>query len=142
MPARLPMPCPTRPARVRPLVAGLCSVAALYGAPADAQEFALFTGPLWGGGQRTYSWAFDYQEGLSPHTALGFTWYNEGHIPNHHRDGQAVQFWGRVPLANRRLVLSAGAGPYRYFDTVPAAEGRGYSNTHGWGVLMSGRAAD
>ncbi len=139
MPARLPMPCPPLP--VRPLLAGLCSVAALYGAPVDAQEFSLFAGPLWGGGQRTYSWAFDYQEGLSAHTALGFTWYNEGHMPNHHRDGQAVQFWGRVPLEHRRLVLSAGAGPYRYFDTVPAAEGRGYSNTHGWGVLMSVRAA-
>ncbi|MPV59390.1 hypothetical protein CFB46_01810 [Burkholderia sp. HI2761] len=135
------MPCPTRPVRVRPLLAALCSVAGLYGAPVDAQEFSLFAGPLWGGSQRTYSWAFDYQEGLSTHTALGFTWYNEGHIPNHHRDGQAVQFWGRVPLANRRLVLSAGAGPYRYFDTVPAAEGRGYSNTHGWGVLTSVRAA-
>ena len=141
MPARLPKPCPTRPVRVRPLLASLCSIAAFYGAPANAQEFSLFAGSLWGGGDRSYAWAFDYQEGLSAHTALGFTWYNEGHIPNHHRDGQAVQFWGRVPLDNRRFVLSAGVGPYRYFDTVPAGEGRGYSNTHGWGVLMSVRAA-
>ncbi|MBN3790873.1 hypothetical protein [Burkholderia sp. Ac-20353] len=123
------------------MAAGLFSVAALHAAPASAQEFALFGGSLWGGGGRSYAWAFDYQEGLSPHTALGFTWYNEGHIPNHHRDGQAVQFWGRWPLENRRFVLSAGAGPYRYFDTTPAGAGEGYSNSHGWGVLMSVRAA-
>ncbi|MDN7965138.1 hypothetical protein QZM92_24425 [Burkholderia multivorans] len=46
------------------MLAGLCSVAALYGAPADAQEFSLFAGSLWGAGNRSYAWAFDYQEGL------------------------------------------------------------------------------
>jgi hypothetical protein len=123
-----------------PLV-GLCSAIALFAAPASAQEFALFGGLLRGGGDHTYSWAIDYQEGLSEHTAVGFTWLNEGHIPNHHRDGQAIQFWGRLPLAQRRFVLSAGVGPYRYFDTIPAAEGRGFSDSHGWGVLASVRAA-
>ncbi len=116
-------------------------VAALYAAPAAAQEFALFGGLLRGNDGHSYAWAFDYQEGLGKYAAVGFTWYNEGHIPDHHRDGQAVQFWGRLPLANRRFVLSAGVGPYRYFDTIPAAEGRGYSDSHGWGVLMSVRAA-
>ncbi len=38
-------------------------------------------------------------------------------------------------------MISAGVGPYRYFDTVAATEGRGYSNSHGWGMLMSVRAA-
>ncbi|MXN74982.1 hypothetical protein GR157_09525 [Burkholderia sp. 4701] len=131
----------TRPVRFRPVLACLSTLAALHAVPAAAQEFGLFAGSLWGGGGRSYAWALDYQEGLSPHTAIGFTWYNEGHIPNHHRDGQAIQFWGRWPLENRRFVLSAGAGPYRYFDTVPAGEGRDYSNSHGWGVLMSVRAA-
>ncbi|KDB07989.1 hypothetical protein LIG30_2970 [Burkholderia sp. lig30] len=123
------------------MLSGLAALAALGAAPASAQEFALFGGMLEGGGDHTYSWAIDYQEGLSEHTALGFTWYNEGHIPNHHRDGQAVQFWGRWPLEHRRFVLSAGAGPYRYFDTTAATNGSGYSNSHGWGVLMSVRAA-
>lgn len=141
MPIRHPTPHPIRPARVRPVLACLCSVAALHAAPAEAQEFSVLAGSLWGGGDRTYSWAMDYQEGLGPYTAVGFTWYNEGHIPDHHRDGQSIQFWGRLPLANRRFVLSAGVGPYRYFDTVPAVEGRGYSDSHGWGVLMSVRAA-
>lgn len=135
------LPSRTRPVRFRPVLASVCTLAALHAGPTAAQEFGLFAGSLWGGGGRSYAWAFDYQEGLSPHTAIGFTWYNEGHIPNHHRDGQAIQFWGRWPLENRRFVLSAGAGPYRYFDTAPAGEGRDYSNSHGWGVLMSVRAA-
>ncbi len=138
---RPPLFVPTPPSRLGPMLAAFLSIVGFYASPADAQEFALFAGSLRGGGGRSYAWAFDYQEGLSPHTALGFTWYNEGHIPNHHRDGQAIQFWGRWPLENNRLVLSAGAGPYRYFDTTPAGEGQGYSNSHGWGVLMSARAA-
>lgn len=115
--------------------------AALHAGAASAQEFALFGGLLRGNDGHSYAWAFDYQEGLGRYAALGFTWYNEGHIPDHHRDGQAVQLWGRLPLAQRRFVISAGAGPYRYFDTTAASNGRGYSDTHGWGVLMSVRAA-
>ncbi|KVN49709.1 hypothetical protein WJ64_20505 [Burkholderia ubonensis] len=56
---------------IRPLLIGLCSAAALYAAPVSAQEFALFGGSLWGGGCHFYAWAFDYQEGLSPHAAIG-----------------------------------------------------------------------
>jgi hypothetical protein len=45
-----------------------------------------------------------------------------------------------LPLAQRRVVLALGVGPYRYFDTVAADQGNGYSNTHGWGVVYSARA--
>jgi hypothetical protein len=107
---------------------------------ANAQEFALFGGALTGAGSHTYSWAFDYQEGLGKYAALGFTWLNEGHLPDHHRDGQSVQLWGRLPLENRRFVLSAGVGPYRYSDTVSDGP-NGFMNNHGWGALMSVRAA-
>lgn len=48
---------------------------------------------------------------------------------------------GRLPLWNNRLELSAGAGPYRWFDTKQAQLGGDYSNTHGWGGLFSLRAA-
>ncbi|EXI99380.1 outer membrane insertion signal protein [Burkholderia pseudomallei] len=142
----MPFPCSRSPlshvaASRRLLLAGAFCACALAAAPARAQEFALFGGLLAGGGGRSYAWAFDYQEGLGRYAAAGFAWYNEGHIPNHHRDGQAVQLWGRLPLRENRFVISAGVGPYRYFDTVAATEGRGYSNSHGWGMLMSVRAA-
>jgi hypothetical protein len=135
---RFPVPRLPRAA----VLSTLLGAVALCAAPAaDAQEFSLFAGPLYGAGTHSMGWAFDYQEGLGKYAAAGFTWYNEGHLPSHHRDGQSVQLWGRLPLDRRRFVLSAGVGPYRYFDTEAAAEGRGYSNTHGWGVLMSVRAA-
>ncbi|AIP36514.1 hypothetical protein DR64_6712 [Paraburkholderia xenovorans LB400] len=82
----------------------------------------------------------DYTEGFGQYLAGSITWLNEGHIPDHHRDGQLVQVWGRLPLAQRRFVVALGVGPYRYFDTEAAEEGKGYSNTHGWGVVYSARA--
>jgi hypothetical protein len=45
-----------------------------------------------------------------------------------------------LPLADRRFVLSAGVGPYRYADTVQSGP-NGFMNDHGWGALMSVRAA-
>src|SRR6201991_531374 len=93
---------------LRLLTTVLVGASACHAQRASAQEFALFGGALTGAGSRTYSWAFDYQEGLGKYAALGITWLNEGHLPDHHRDGQSVQLWGRLPLENRRFVLSAG----------------------------------
>jgi hypothetical protein len=108
---------------------------------AKAQEFSLLAGPLFSASSNTYSWSATYREGLGRYAAWSFSWINEGHLPDHHRDGQALQAWGRLPLWNNRLELSAGAGPYRYFDTIAANAGGDYSNTHGWGVAGSLRAA-
>ncbi|ABE34557.1 porin family protein [Paraburkholderia xenovorans] len=112
----------------------------LWACPASAQEFALYTGPLTGEHAHSYAWSMDYTEGFGQYLAGSITWLNEGHIPDHHRDGQLVQVWGRLPLAQRRFVVALGVGPYRYFDTEAAEEGKGYSNTHGWGVVYSARA--
>jgi hypothetical protein len=123
----------------------LCLLAcAAFGAAApdaEAQEFSILAGPLRSGGENTYSWEANYREGLGRYAAWSFSWLNEGHIPDHHRDGQALQFWGRLPLMNNRLELSAGVGPYRWFDTKQAQLGNQYSNTHGWGGMFTLRAA-
>jgi len=108
---------------------------------AHGQEFSVLAGPLKNSSQNTYSWEANYREGIGPYAAWSFSWLNEGHIPNHHRDGQAVQLWGRLPIFDRRLELSVGAGPYRYFDTSAAQAGGDYSNTHGWGGMFTLRAA-
>jgi hypothetical protein len=108
---------------------------------ARGQEFSAFGGASHSGDTHTYTWALNYQEGLGEYFAASFMWLNEGHIPNHHRDGQAVQLWARLPLADRRLVFQAGLGPYRYFDTSTPEQGGSYSNLHGWGVVYSARAA-
>ncbi|TDV38937.1 hypothetical protein C7405_10154 [Paraburkholderia caballeronis] len=118
----------------------IAAALAVASGSAAAQEFALYSGPLKSGPDHTYSWSMDYTEGFGQYFAGSVTWLNEGHIPDHHRDGQLVQVWGRLPLAQRRLVFSLGVGPYRYFDTEVAKQGLGYSNTHGWGVVYSARA--
>ena len=105
-----------------------------------AQEFTLYTGPLKSGADHTYSWQMDYTEGFGQYFAGSIAWLNEGHFPNHHRDGQTIQAWARLPLAQRRFVFAVGVGPYRYFDTEAASQGQGWSDTHGWGVLYSARA--
>ena len=110
---------------------------ALAGA-AHAQELTLFAGGLEDTGtrQRTSAWAFEYQHPLGENIAASFAWLNEGHVPGHHRDGQAIQVWGRGNLLDRRLSLAAGIGPYRFSDTTPAPAG-GYANVHGWGTIGS-----
>jgi hypothetical protein len=118
-------------------VAALCSV--LCGS-AGAQEIGLYAGPLASGGQHTYSWSLNYIEGLGPYFAGSISWLNEGHIPDHHRDGPTVQLWARLPLDDKHFELAAGVGPYYYFDTEAASQNLGYSNTHGWGAVYSLRA--
>ncbi|WP_310358492.1 hypothetical protein [Paraburkholderia strydomiana] len=119
----------------------LIGIFLVLSSPASAQEFSLLAGPLISDSANTYSWNATYREGLGRFAAWSFSWINEGHIPQHHRDGQAVQAWGRLPLWSNRLELSAGTGPYRYFDTTAAQSGGDYSNTHGWSLLWSMRAA-
>ena len=118
------------------------AAAALCTGPVQAwaQELTMFAGPLTGEHNHSYAWSMDYTEGLGQYLAASVDWLNEGHIPDHHRDGPLVQVWGRLPLAQRRFVVALGAGPYRYFDTEAAERGLGYSNTHGWGVVYSARA--
>lgn len=87
-------------------------------------------------GSKTYTWGLEYREPLSEHFTAGFTWLNEGHLPNNHRDGQAVQLWwhSRDSLG---LVFDAGIGPYRYYDTHTLQPDPGFHDAHGWGAVAS-----
>ena len=96
-----------------------------------------------GGGQytpslqeKTYSYSIEYLENFNDYWYGTFTWLNEGHVTNHHRDGYSAQIWLRWPSASRRFTLSAGVGPYRYYDTTELAN-VGVTDEHGWGVLGS-----
>ena len=107
-------------------------------APAFAQELSLLAGAMKAREfqEGSYAWAFDYRHGLGEHAALTFSWLNEGHVPNHHRDGQTIQLWARTSVLDRRLTLAAGAGPYLYYDTTRPI-GTHFSNEHGWGAVFS-----
>lgn len=127
---------------LRVVVLDSCAIGFALAVPsAHGQEFSVFGGGSRAGSTNTYTWAFNYQEGLGKYFAASFAWLNEGHIPDHHRDGQTVQFWARLPVGSPQFVVQAGIGPYRYFDTTTADQGGSYSDTHGWGVVYSVRAA-
>lgn len=115
------------------LWAGLCaplaqadSVSVLAGAMNSSKE-----------DQSSYAWTLSYMHDLNENLAVSFSWLNEGHIDDHHRDGHTFQLWGKTKALHPQLTLAAGAGPYRYFDTTPRANGRGYLNDHGMGGIFS-----
>jgi hypothetical protein len=84
----------------------------------------------------TYMWQLEYMQGLSDHIAWSFSYLNEGHVRDHHRDGPVSQLWVHTDVFRQRLSLAAGVGVYRYFDTAALADGS-YADDHGWGVVSS-----
>jgi hypothetical protein len=67
----------------------------------------------------SFSYQVEYKEGLGENLAASASYLNEGHVPNHHRDGLVpIMLWGRTNLLDRRLSLAVGAGPYLYADTT------------------------
>lgn len=111
--------------------------------PAVAQEFTLFGGKTTVSdlSESTYAWKLDYRQGLGEHFEASFSWLNEGHVTDHHRDGHTLQLWARENLFDRRLSLAFGAGPYRYYDTQPSTSALGSADVHGWAALLSFDAA-
>lgn len=107
---------------------------------AAAQVLSLSGGGSTAEGANTYTWALGYQHPISQRWAASLVWLNEGHIPNHHRDGPALQWWARMPLRDSHWVLEAGVGPYFYFDTATPSGAANYTNDHGIGMVASARA--
>jgi len=92
----------------------------------------------------TYTWGIEYRQPFSAHLAASFTWLNEGHLVDHHRDGQAAQLWWRSREDGPGIMFEAGIGPYHYYDTTnaeavntPTGSQITFENAHGWGVLAS-----
>lgn len=85
----------------------------------------------------SYSWQLEFRKKLGNHVLASFTYLNEGHLPAHHRDGNALQLWATNDILNRHLSLAAGIGPYYYYDTITGATGGTHRNTHGLGAVAS-----
>ncbi|MGI4815645.1 MAG: hypothetical protein ACRYG5_18735 [Janthinobacterium lividum] len=107
--------------------------------PAQAQELSVLggVGRASAPSESTYSWGFTYLQPLDEYNALSYSWINEGHYVDHHRDGFALQYWRRAWLLNHRLALAAGIGAYNYYDTTASDEGRPYADVHGWALIYS-----
>jgi hypothetical protein len=77
---------------------------------ANAQEFSVLGGASRENGTSKWSFAggFTYLHAFDDQNALAYSWLNEGHLPGHHRDGFALQYWRRVWFADRKWALAAG----------------------------------
>lgn len=82
-------------------------------------------------------WTVSYLHEIGKHTALSFSYINEGHQPSNHRDGIAGQIWVRTYLPKPRLVFGLGIGPYAYFDTHIHGDGS-HHDLHGIAGIVSG----
>jgi hypothetical protein len=86
--------------------------------------------------QSSYTWQIDYRQDLYRYLATSIAYINEGHVPGHHRDGNAWELWGELPLFNNHLSLALGAGPYYFYDTELLPGGNS-ANIHGTSLIVS-----
>ncbi len=70
-----------------------------------------------GGSTAHAYWWVGYSQGITDNTMFSITYLNEGHQPDHARDGLAPQLWARTSPVKSRISLAAGLGPYLYSDT-------------------------
>ncbi|WP_144163146.1 hypothetical protein [Paraburkholderia sp. BCC1885] len=126
--------------RIAPVLrwpAALCGLT--LACAAHAQEFSLLGGALRADqpGEGSYSWGFTYLQALDEYNAISYSWLNEGHLQDNHRDGLALQYWRRASFFDRRLSLAAGVGIYNFFDTIAHDDGKPYVDGHGWAPIVS-----
>lgn len=88
------------------------------------------------GDESSYSFQVDYRQNFQKNFAGSFAYINEGHVPGHHRDGDTVQLWARVPFWQDRIAISLGVGPYYFYDTQYSAA-TGTANVHGTAPIYS-----
>jgi hypothetical protein len=124
--------------RVARIGATVALAAVLFALSAGGQEFTLMTGSMDVVGTRStsYAWSFEFRQRFWRHLDWTFSWVNEGHPPEHHRDGFTTQVWLTQPIGQGRGWLGVGVGPYRLFDTVPAGDG-GSQDLDVWASMLS-----
>lgn len=128
--------------RMPPLIRAMPILSAWLAFSAHGAELAVYQGGLHvsqgSSTLKTYSWAVEYRHPITENLSASVIYLNEGHVPNHHRDGTGVQLWLSTTQVVSGPMFEVGVGPYRFFDTTAA--GGGFADTHGWGVLASAAA--
>jgi hypothetical protein len=110
--------------------------------PAMAQELFINGGATQDikTGTDALQWSVTYRQGLGEHAAFSFSYINEGHQPNHYRDGLAAQIWGRTSIFDQQLSLALGVGLFAYADTRVTPVRDVYEDVHGFGIISSATA--
>ena len=102
-----------------------------------AQELTFLGGKMDAGqAGSSYSWQLDYRQNFFTYLAGSFAYINEGHVPGHHRDGDALQIWGRLPFDDGKFSIGLGAGAYFFYDTQVSPLG-GSADVHGTAPIYS-----
>src|SRR5579862_2666718 len=75
------------------------------------------------------AWGISYRKILAPYFAASLAYLNDGHFPGHHRDGVTAEAWLPINLFHDHITISAGVGPFYYYDTVVAQKSNaGYAD--------------
>ncbi|HZZ18756.1 MAG TPA: hypothetical protein VFE25_05280 [Opitutaceae bacterium] len=84
-----------------------------------AQELSVLGGATTSGvfEKSTYAWQVDYRQDLYKYFDVSTAYINEGHFPDHLRDGTSFEGWTNIPLWDDHVALSVGAGVYYYYDS-------------------------
>ncbi len=85
-----------------------------------------------------FHWSVSYFQHLTDHATVSVSVINEGHQPDHHRDGIAFQIWGRGAPFGPNVSFAGGVGPYFFSDTRDGTSGGGCEIQHGLGAIFSG----
>jgi hypothetical protein len=110
----------------------------LAGARLGAQELSFLDGVATESSAKysSTSWEIDYRQDLYKYFDASLSYINEGHVPDHNRDGTAWEAWLNGPLFHDRISLSLGAGLYYFFDTETLPLG-GTEDVHGSASIVS-----
>lgn len=112
----------------------------IFSVPPDSfgQEltFSYGTTELQDAGDRDKNWQVDFRYKFSQYLAASTSYLNEGHFPEHKRDGVMAQGWGSLPLFRRKVSVDLGIGAYRFSDTQPRPGGN-YADVNDWAAAYS-----
>jgi hypothetical protein len=104
-----------------------------------AQDFSVLGGVIHRNdqGEQSYAWQLEYLLSLNNCFDASISYLNEGHVPDHHRDGDSLQIWTHADLFDSRLSLALGAGPYYFYDSTSNSSTGPYVDDHGFGAIFS-----
>jgi hypothetical protein len=80
-----------------------------------------------------------YRQDYTQNFAASVSYINEGHWAGHHRDGSALEIWGRLPFAQGGFSVALGGGVYYYYDTQRLPDGDS-TDVHGTAAIVSASA--